>query len=72
MKRVRQGRRLAFILSSSVLPCCGYCLPEDYIAMSARGLSVALADTLLTVAVSPLFEAIGQQAQDDEGDAEEN
>ncbi len=39
----------------------GACLPEDYFARTARALSVAVADALLSSALTPVFEAIGAE-----------
>lgn len=44
----------------------GACLPEDYFARTARALSVAVADSLVSSALTPVFEALG--VDDSEGE----
>jgi len=74
MKSTRRKRWAALLLSGSVLPVLGTCLPEDYFAFSARAVSVAIADSILAAAVSPVFETLGlangSQFTDDSQDLE--
>ena len=37
----------------------GPCLPEDYFLLAGRNIAVAIADGLLTLAVTPVFDALG-------------
>lgn len=47
----------------------GVCLPEDYFARTGRALSVAVADSLVSSALTPLFEALGvDDSTGDDGD----
>ena len=47
----------------------GACLPEDYFARTGRALSVAVADSLVSSALTPLFEALGvDDSTGDDGD----
>ena len=59
MMNSRRGRKWAcLLLGGSLMALPDKCLPEDYFAFSARGVAVALANTLVATAVSPLFNAI--------------
>ncbi len=59
MKSTQRKRWAALLLSGSVLPVLGTCSPEDYFALSARAVSVAVADSILATAISPIFDALG-------------
>ena len=58
MKSTRRRKWAALLASGTILPVFGNCLPEDYFALSARGVAVAIADSILAVAVSPIFDAL--------------
>ena len=74
MKNTRRKRWAALLLSGSVLPVLGTCLPENYFALSARTVSVAIADSILAAVVSPVFDTLGladgSQFADDSQDSE--
>ena len=63
MKRIQRVRRLSTILASGVLLQAA-CLPENYFALSARRVSVTVADSLILLAIQPLLETIGSGFED--------
>jgi hypothetical protein len=73
MKKTRRRKWGALLAGGAVLPALGNCLPEDYFALSARNVAVALADSILAAAVSPVFDALGlpdgSQLVDDSADS---
>lgn len=60
MKSVRRSFVGSMIGVGVLFGSVGSCLPEDYFAQTARSLSVTLADSLLSAALTPVFEAIGE------------
>lgn len=59
MSGIRRKKWMTLLVSGSVLPLFGSCLPENYFALSARAVVVTLADSVLAGAVSPIFDAFG-------------
>jgi hypothetical protein len=55
MNGTRYRRLLAWGATLSLL---GGCLPENYFALSARNVAVAITDSLLGLALAPLFGTI--------------
>lgn len=51
----RHRRLLAW---GATLTLLGGCLPDNYFALSARNVAVAIADSLLGMAFTPLFDTI--------------
>ena len=58
MINTRSRKWAALFVAGSLLTPFGNCLPENYFALSARNVAVALADNILAVAVNPVFEAL--------------
>ena len=57
MKRVQRFRKHFTILASGgFLLGVGSCLPENYFAITARQVSVALADSLVALAIRPVIQ----------------
>ncbi|MBI4716209.1 MAG: hypothetical protein HY763_00230 [Planctomycetes bacterium] len=55
-----QRRKVTTLLAGGItLTAIGRCLPEEYFALSARNIAVAVADGIIaTTFVIPLFEAL--------------
>lgn len=51
----------------------GTCLPDNYFALTARNLTVAVADSLVEIAVAPFFDALAPDSgtTDDTTDADD-
>jgi hypothetical protein len=58
MKCVRNAKRAALLMSGLLWQSFGGCLPENYLALSARNVSVAIADSLLGLAVNPFLASL--------------
>ncbi|MFQ5462042.1 MAG: hypothetical protein ACE5E5_05375 [Phycisphaerae bacterium] len=57
---LRRDTRWAVLLAvGAYLSVLGGCLPEDYLALSARGIAVDLANSLVGIAVAPVFDLVG-------------
>ena len=54
MKSTRLAKRTALLLSGLLLPAFGGCLPDNYFALSARNITVAIADSLVAAWALPL------------------
>ncbi len=55
----RNTRRAVLLAVGAYLTLLGSCLPENYFALSARRIAVDLADSLVGIAVAPVFDLVG-------------
>ena len=65
MSGPKRGWRTLLLGGSLMVTLEGGCLPEDYFALTARSAAVLVADSLIATALSPLFEALGANPDDD-------
>lgn len=66
MKSTRLAKRTALLMSGLLLPVFGACLPDNYFALSARNITLAIADSLVGAAVNPFLASL--QLSDDQAD----
>lgn len=68
MRRHGVIKKTILVTVGGYLALLGGCLPEDYFILSGRSLAVAVADTLLAAAVTPLFDVILPPVDDGSAD----
>ncbi|UCE59412.1 MAG: hypothetical protein JSU63_18460 [Phycisphaerales bacterium] len=72
MEHTRHKKWAALLAAGLLFGNFGTCLPEDYLALSVRSISVTIADSILAAAISPILDAINPDDADaDNEDTEE-